>query len=285
MIEVALRGLLGRKLRAVLTAFAIVLGVATVSGTYVLTDSISDAFDNIFTGVYRGTDAVVTGKAAFDLGDQGGVQPPAFDESLLQKVRDAARGRRGDRRGRRRGAADRLEREGDPVRRRAQSRLFGRSDRYPQFNSAGARRGQMARSGPVRARHLDRGQEGHQDRRTRSACRRRARRSRCRCPGSSSSAPSPRSAAPRSPASTSIPRSGSSTRKGGSTRSGPRARKGVVSEHSCWSRSARSSHRGHRCEAARTRRRRTRATRRPSRASSNPSCSPSGASPSSSARS
>ena len=60
MIRVALKGLLGRKLRAFLTAFAIVLGVATVSGTYVLTDSISDAFDNIFTGVYRGTDAVVT---------------------------------------------------------------------------------------------------------------------------------------------------------------------------------------------------------------------------------
>src|SRR6266511_2741764 len=87
MITVALRGLLGRKLRSVLTAVAIVLGVATVSGTYVLTDSISDAFDNIFTGVYRGTDAVVTGKSAFDLSDNGSVQVPAFDESLLQKVR------------------------------------------------------------------------------------------------------------------------------------------------------------------------------------------------------
>ena len=55
MLTVALRGLLGRKLRAVLTAFAIVLGVATVSGTYVLTDSISNAFDAIFTQTYRGT--------------------------------------------------------------------------------------------------------------------------------------------------------------------------------------------------------------------------------------
>jgi putative ABC transport system permease protein len=88
MIRVALKGLLGRKLRAVLTAFAIVLGVATVSGTYVLTDSISDAFDNIFTGIYRGTDAAITGKSAFNLSDNGSVQDPAFDESLLQKVRD-----------------------------------------------------------------------------------------------------------------------------------------------------------------------------------------------------
>ena len=89
MIRVALKGLLGRKLRAFLTAFAIVLGVATVSGTYVLTDSISDAFDNIFTGVYRGTDAVVTGKSAFDLSDDGSVTVPAFDESLLPKVASA----------------------------------------------------------------------------------------------------------------------------------------------------------------------------------------------------
>ena len=87
MILVALRGLLGRKLRSVLTAFAIVLGVATVSGTYVLTDSISNAFDNIFTGVYRGTDAVVSGKSAFDVSSEHGVQVPGFDESLLPKVR------------------------------------------------------------------------------------------------------------------------------------------------------------------------------------------------------
>jgi putative ABC transport system permease protein len=87
VVRVALRGLLGRKLRSILTAFAIVLGVATVSGTYVLTDSISDAFDNIFSGIYRGTDAVISGKAAFDLSDESGVEPPSFDQSLLAKVR------------------------------------------------------------------------------------------------------------------------------------------------------------------------------------------------------
>jgi hypothetical protein len=48
MTRFALRGLLGRKLRTVLTALAIVLGVAMISGTYVLTDSIDRAFDAIF---------------------------------------------------------------------------------------------------------------------------------------------------------------------------------------------------------------------------------------------
>jgi len=83
----ALRSLFSRKLRTSLTAIAIVLGVAMVSGTYVLTDSISNAFDAIFTQSYRGTDAVVTGKSAFDLSSNGVTTAPPFDESLLAKVK------------------------------------------------------------------------------------------------------------------------------------------------------------------------------------------------------
>ncbi|MBV8712369.1 MAG: hypothetical protein JOY56_11355, partial [Solirubrobacterales bacterium] len=64
MTRVAIRGLLGRKLRAVLTAFAIVLGVAMVSGTFVLTDTIKAAFSTVFTQAYKNADAVITGKSA-----------------------------------------------------------------------------------------------------------------------------------------------------------------------------------------------------------------------------
>ena len=88
MTAFALRGLLGRKLRTVLTAIAIVLGVATVSGTYVLTDSINNAFHSIFFETRQGSDVVVSGKSAFDLTGDSGVTAPSFDESLLQKVRD-----------------------------------------------------------------------------------------------------------------------------------------------------------------------------------------------------
>jgi hypothetical protein len=56
MISVTLKGLLGRKLRAVLTAFAIILGVAMVSGTFVITDTIQKAFNGIFTQSYEQTD-------------------------------------------------------------------------------------------------------------------------------------------------------------------------------------------------------------------------------------
>ena len=48
MKRVALKGLLGRKFRAILTGFAIVLGVAMVSGTFVLTDTINRAFHTVY---------------------------------------------------------------------------------------------------------------------------------------------------------------------------------------------------------------------------------------------
>jgi len=87
MIRVALRGMARRKLRTALTAIAIVLGVALITGTYVLTDSIKGAFGGIFTSVYRGTDATVTGKSAFNLSDNGTTTAPPFDKSLLPVIR------------------------------------------------------------------------------------------------------------------------------------------------------------------------------------------------------
>jgi putative ABC transport system permease protein len=86
MIRVALAGLLGRKLRTALTAFAIVLGVAMVSGTLTLTGSIDHAFNYIFTSIRQGSDAVVTGKAAFG-GSNDQALAPSMPESLLAKVR------------------------------------------------------------------------------------------------------------------------------------------------------------------------------------------------------
>ena len=85
MRRVALKGLAFRKVRALLTALAVVLGVAMVSGTYVLTDSIQRAFDGIFTGSYRDTSAVISGKQVVEFSTTGKATVPA---SLLQEVRD-----------------------------------------------------------------------------------------------------------------------------------------------------------------------------------------------------
>ena len=85
MTRVALAGLLGRKLRTALTAIAIVLGVAMVTGTFVLTDSIDKAFNSIFTDVRKGSDIVVSGKAATSTNN--GSTAPTLPGSLLGQVR------------------------------------------------------------------------------------------------------------------------------------------------------------------------------------------------------
>src|SRR5687768_647196 len=86
MIRVALRGLAGRKLRAALTAVAIVLGVAMVSGTYILTDTIEKGFDTIFDRSYEGSDVVISGKVAFSVAEEE-EDAPSFPESVLEEVR------------------------------------------------------------------------------------------------------------------------------------------------------------------------------------------------------
>jgi putative ABC transport system permease protein len=87
MIRVALRGMLGRKLRTSLTAIAIVLGVAMVAGTFMLTDSIDNAFNSIFTDVRKGSNAVISGKTAFDISSDAGATAPTLPDSLLGTVR------------------------------------------------------------------------------------------------------------------------------------------------------------------------------------------------------
>jgi putative ABC transport system permease protein len=87
VIRFALKSLAGRKLRTALTALAIVLGVAMMSGAYVLTDTIDKAFDAIFVDSYAGTDAVVTGKdAGFSFEGESAETPP-IPEETLERVR------------------------------------------------------------------------------------------------------------------------------------------------------------------------------------------------------
>jgi putative ABC transport system permease protein len=85
VIGVALKGLLGRKLRATLTAFAIVLGVAMISGAFVLTDTLGKSFDGIFDESYKSTDAVISSKAAVKTQD-GDTEAPAFSAAVLGDV-------------------------------------------------------------------------------------------------------------------------------------------------------------------------------------------------------
>src|SRR6266487_3246386 len=87
MLTVALKGLAGRKLRASLTALAIVLGVAMISGTYILTDTINNGFNTIVVNSYKNADVIVSGKAAFKNENGNGVETPTFPASVLSKVK------------------------------------------------------------------------------------------------------------------------------------------------------------------------------------------------------
>src|SRR5215210_3327737 len=87
MIRMALRGLFARKLRSALTGFAVVIGVAFVSGTFIFTDTINASFDDLFERVSKGVDVNVTAKQPVE-GDFGGrIQP--LPGGTLQKVESA----------------------------------------------------------------------------------------------------------------------------------------------------------------------------------------------------
>ena len=86
MIRVALKGLAGRKLRSALTALAIVLGVAMISGTFILTDTINKGFTTIFTESYKNTSAVITAHSAISSSNSGAALTGGFPASVLDEV-------------------------------------------------------------------------------------------------------------------------------------------------------------------------------------------------------
>jgi putative ABC transport system permease protein len=89
MLALSLRGIATRKLRTALTAFAVVLGVALVSGTYLLTDTIDRSFDEVFATANEGVDVVVAPKRVFDANSEGvSVAPAPLSGELIERVRE-----------------------------------------------------------------------------------------------------------------------------------------------------------------------------------------------------
>ena len=86
MMRVALKGLLGRKLRAFLTGFAIVLGVAMISGSFILTDTLGKSFDGVYDETYKSTDAVISSTQTAQAED-GDTEALSFSAGVLASVR------------------------------------------------------------------------------------------------------------------------------------------------------------------------------------------------------
>ncbi|MEO6205410.1 MAG: ABC transporter permease, partial [Mycobacteriales bacterium] len=87
MLRATWRGLLARKLRLLLASFAVLLGISFVSGAFILTDSLSRVFDNLFATISKGTSVSVQGVSAFDSnGFQGSDREPV-KQAVLERVR------------------------------------------------------------------------------------------------------------------------------------------------------------------------------------------------------
>ena len=89
MLRLTLKGLAARPLRTALTTFAIVLGVALVSGALTLTDTQRKGADALSSASYDGTDAVVSAKTAFavDSSDDWAIVKPTIPAATLEQVR------------------------------------------------------------------------------------------------------------------------------------------------------------------------------------------------------
>jgi putative ABC transport system permease protein len=82
MLALVLRGFVQRKLRVLLTAIAIALGVALMAGTYILTDTINHAFAEVFGAAYAKKAVVVTEKETL-----GGSEISVLNAATLARVR------------------------------------------------------------------------------------------------------------------------------------------------------------------------------------------------------
>jgi putative ABC transport system permease protein len=83
----AVKSLWARKVRALGTTLAVVIGVAFVAGSYVLTDTIFAAFDELFSESLKGTSVVITSKNPVE---QENGEVPTISASLLPKVQRTA---------------------------------------------------------------------------------------------------------------------------------------------------------------------------------------------------
>jgi putative ABC transport system permease protein len=87
MFRFSWRNLLASKVRLLLTMASVAVGVAFVSGTFVLSDTMAKAFDELYAGLTSGTDVVVRSESAYDadITTTGGQVRPV-DEALVARV-------------------------------------------------------------------------------------------------------------------------------------------------------------------------------------------------------
>jgi putative ABC transport system permease protein len=89
MWKITRKDITSHKLRFVLLGLAVILGVAFMSGTQVLTATINKSFDDLFADINRGTDAVVRAPEVIKNDFGGGGQRPRIPATVADLVRRA----------------------------------------------------------------------------------------------------------------------------------------------------------------------------------------------------
>src|SRR6516162_5372159 len=87
MFALTVKSIRANKARFLLTSIAVLLGVAFMAGTFVLTDTIRKSYSEISTNVYRSTDAVVRSARATDSSNEGPATRGTISASTLETVR------------------------------------------------------------------------------------------------------------------------------------------------------------------------------------------------------
>ncbi len=86
MFKLTYKGLWAHKLRFVLTGLAVVLGVAFMAGTMILTDTMGRTFDGLFDTSNKGVDVVVRRAATVDGGIENGDVRERVDSATLARI-------------------------------------------------------------------------------------------------------------------------------------------------------------------------------------------------------
>ena len=86
MWRVTLTGVVAHRLRYALTALSVLLGVAFIAGTFVLTDTINSTFNGLYDQIYQGTGAVVRATEPFNPGTNFVSQRQPIDASLASTL-------------------------------------------------------------------------------------------------------------------------------------------------------------------------------------------------------
>jgi putative ABC transport system permease protein len=86
VLRAALRSLIGHKVRLLLTVIAIVLGVSFMAGTYVLTDTMTRAFDELIDTGYSSIDVLVRSENSFSAQTSSLEERESMPASVLEDV-------------------------------------------------------------------------------------------------------------------------------------------------------------------------------------------------------